>query len=487
MSAAEFAQPALHRAVFERFWGLAGAVSIRTKILGMVLGLVALMAVSATLQIRAMLARTLDEQLRERAISITRDLAARSTDLILVNDLYALHQLLQDTLANNPDVRYAFIIGPQGEVLVHTFGDGFPADLRDINAVAADAHHASRLLETDEGQIWDTAVPIFGKAAGVARVGLSEAAMHQTIDSVTGQLLLTAVMVSVIGSTGAALLTWALSRPIVELARAARAIGQGDLTRRVPRWADDEIGELAEAFNLMTEALSRAAAERAEREQLRVQYVSGVIAAQEEERRRIARELHDSTSQSLTSLLVGLRALRDRSDDPDLLQQAEELRTIASHTLDDVHSLAIQLRPSVLDDLGLPAALERHVADCCRRHAIQVDMVISGLNDRRLPTAIETALYRIVQEALTNIVRHAHAATASVLVECRETQVRAIIEDDGVGFDPAALGRIEGHLGLHGIHERATLLGGSLTIESEPGRGTSLFVEIPLPAGGCDG
>jgi signal transduction histidine kinase len=465
---------------FERLWRAASAVGIRTKILGIVLALVALMGVSATIQVRAMLSDALGTQLKERGISVTRDLAARSTDLILVNDRYALHQLLRDTLINNPDVRYAFIVDPQGQVIAHTFNGGFPADLLGVNSASPTDHHHTLSLLTDEGPMWDTAVPIFDGRAGTARVGISDVSVHTSVGSATSQLLLTTMVVAAIGISAAMLLTWVLTRPILDLVRAAHSVGRADFTQRARRWADDEIGELSEAFNAMTAALAKADAERVEREQVRAQYVSGVIAAQEDERKRIARELHDSTSQSLTSLLIGLRSLTDRCDQPEIRQQVEDLRGVAGRTLDDVHSLALQLRPSVLDDLGLPAALERHIADYRRRSMLQVDLAINGLSDRRLPPDVETALYRITQESLTNITRHAQAQTASVLIECHDNKVRAIIEDDGVGFDPAIVSQADGHLGLYGIRERAELLGGSLIIESEPGRGASLFVEIPL-------
>jgi signal transduction histidine kinase len=473
------------QAVFQRFWTIAGAVSVRTKILGIVLGLVLLLGLGVTVQVRAVLTRTMDAQLQEQAVSVTRDVAARATDLILVNDLYALHQLLSKTQANNVNVRYAFIVDAKGQVLAHTFGEGFPADLLNANSALPEAHHRTTILTTDEGKVWDTAAPIFEGRAGAARVGLSEAGVRQAVDTVTGQLLLTTVLVSVIGITAAAFLTWVLTRPILLLARAAQAVGRGDFTPHVRRWADDEIGDLAESFNAMTQALGKAEEERAEREQLRARYVSGVITAQEEERKRIARELHDSASQSLTSLMVGLRALSDTCDSPVIQQRAEELRSVAADTLDEVHELSRQLRPSVLDDLGLPAALERHIADCRRRYSLQIDLAMRGLSERRLPSEVETALYRIVQEALTNVARHAQATTASVLIEQHDGVVRAIIEDDGRGFDPAAAGKAEQRLGLYGIRERAELLGGKLTVESEPGRGASLFVEIPLAADGA--
>mgnify|MGYP005840172563 CR=1 FL=1 len=467
---------------FHRLWIVVSAVNIRIKILGIVLGLVLLLGFTVTIQVRQLLAQSMYLQLEEQAISITRDLAARATDPILINNLYGLHQLMLDTQANHPGVRYAFVVDVDGYVLVHTFGNGFPEGLLEANTVMPDAYQHTEVLDTDEGQIWDTAVPIFDGRAGTARIGLSDGQVVQTINTITGQLMLTTVLVSAVGISAAAFLTWVLTHPILTIVQAAKAVERGDFSPRIPKWANDEIGELAQAFNAMTAALVRGEAERVEREHLRAQYVSGVISAQEEERKRIARELHDSTSQSLTSLMVGLRSLSDQCDISEIRHRAEDLRGIAGRTLEDVHSLALQLRPSVLDDLGLPEALKRHVANCQKRYGLNIDLAITGLESQRLPPAIETALYRIVQEALTNIVRHAEAETASIFIERSAEKVLAIIDDDGKGFDPARIDRDNGHLGLYGIRERAELLRGQLVIESEQGQGTSLYIEIPLEA-----
>lgn len=471
----------------DRLWAVAGAVSIRTKILGIILILVLLLGLGITLQVRFTVTQMMNTLLQEQSVSVARDVAARATDPILINNLYALHELLRETRANNADVRYAFIVDAQGRVLAHTFGDGFPDGLLASNGVTADQHHHTVMLNTDEGAVWDTAIPIFDGRAGVARVGISEAGVRRAINAVTGQLLLTTVVVSVFGVTAAAFLTWILTRPILNLVQAAHAVGRGDFSQHVARWADDEIGELSAAFNAMTAALSRAERERAEREELRLQYAKGVIAAQEDERKRIARELHDSTGQSLTSLMLGLRTLSHARDQSEIQLRTEELRDIAAQTLDEVHTLALQLRPSILDDMGLAAALERHVADCRNRYPIRIDLAMRGLNGKRLPPEVETALYRIAQEALNNIARHAQAQTASVLLEREDDSVRAVIEDDGVGFDPTAAARTDGRLGLYGMRERAELLGGRLTIESAAGQGTSLFVEIPVAPGASRG
>lgn len=156
----------------------------------------------------------------------------------------------------------------------------------------------------------------------------------------------------------------------------------------------------------------------------------------------------------------------------------DEIRGLVAHTLDEVHNLSVELRPSVLDDLGLEAALSRYVQDYQTRYPIEVDLVVVGLEER-LPPAVETAVYRIIQESLTNIAHHAQAQTVSVLVECSHDRIRAIIEDDGIGFDEQMAAR-NGRLGLYGMRERAELLNGALTIESTPGQGTSIFVEVPL-------
>ncbi len=463
---------------FTRFWRFAGAFSVRTKIMGIVLALVVLLGVGITVQVRGVLRQALEQRLQEQSISVARDVAARATDMILINDLFSLHQLLVETQVNNPDVRYAFVTATDGTVLAHTFGPGFPADLLGVNPVQLTDHHQTVLVTTDEGPVWDTAVPIFEGKAGVARIGLSEQSMLSTVSALTGQMLLTTVMVSAVGIAAATLLTWVVTRPIIELKRAAEAVGQGDFQQHVTPWAGDEIGELAEAFNAMTADLALAEHEHAERQQLRSQLLEKVIAAQEDERRRIARELHDETGQALTSLMVRLQTMNQQCPVPELKPQMEDLRDLLAKTLDDVHNLAVELRPSVLDDLGLEAALSRYVRDYQTRYPLAVDLAVVGL-EKRLPPPVETAVYRIIQESLTNIARHAQAETASVLVEQRNGRIRAIVEDDGIGFDEQVALK-NGRLGLYGIRERAELLNGTLTIESEPGQGTTIFVEVPL-------
>ena len=467
--------------ILQRFWAIAGAVSIRAKILGIVLGFIVLLGIGVTFQARYALTATMTAQLEEQSVSVSRDLAARSTDPILLNDLLGLHDLLDETLANNPNVRYAFIVDPQGQVIAETFTGGFPLDLLALNSVASTEHHHTALIQTNEGFVWDTAVPILDGKIGTARIGLSDASMRAALSTLTAQILLTIMLVSAIGILVAIFLTWILTRPILSLANATQAVAKGDFSPRIQRWADDEIGDLADAFNKMTAELANTEELRSERESLRRQLMEKVITTQEDERRRIARELHDSTSQNLTSLIVGLRMMEAQCVSCASPTKAADLREVASHTLEEVHDLSMRLRPRVLDDIGLDAALERLAHEWQARYKIPVDVIIQ-LNER-LPGEVETAIYRIVQEALTNIVRHAQAKSASIFAERRGDFVRVIVEDDGIGFGISSSAG-EQQLGLLGMKERAELLNGALTIESTPERGTSVFIEIPLNIAG---
>jgi two-component system, NarL family, sensor histidine kinase DevS len=206
--------------------------------------------------------------------------------------------------------------------------------------------------------------------------------------------------------------------------------------------------------------------------------VGRVVAAQELERKRLARELHDETGQALTSILLGLKPLERAVAGDEGRAAVASLRELVVSTLQDVRRLAVELRPSALDDFGLVTALERLVETFREQTGMKVELE-TNIADR-LPADVETALYRIVQESFANIVEHAGATRVSILVTTRGRTVAAVVvEDDGLGFDPATA-REDG-LGLVGMRERLALLGGRLRIESAAGAGTTLVAEVPLP------
>jgi signal transduction histidine kinase len=179
-----------------------------------------------------------------------------------------------------------------------------------------------------------------------------------------------------------------------------------------------------------------------------------------------------------------LKVLEEASPTAEMKTRTLELKEMATRILNEVRALSLQLRPSTLDDLGLLAALRHYFKGYQDRFHLVVDFQVLGLENKRLSPEVETALFRIVQEALINVAMHANAHSVSVLLENRGDSIKLIVEDDGKGFDVAQVMGTQPHernLGLYGMRERASLLGGSLIIESTPGTGTAVFVVIPLP------
>jgi signal transduction histidine kinase len=262
----------------------------------------------------------------------------------------------------------------------------------------------------------------------------------------------------------------ALFVPLIARGRAIGLMIAHDRSGVSPSFTDDDL-RLAETFADRA-AIAVDLSERVGRDALR-----RVVEAQELERQRLARELHDETGQALTSILLGLKPLeRSASSDEDRAAVAS-LRELVVSTLQDVRRLAVELRPSALDDFGLGTAVERLAETFRAQTGMRVDLE-TQLGDGRLPSEVETALYRIVQEALANVVKHAGAARVSILLTRRDTSVAAVIEDDGAGFDPATVGKDV--LGLVGMRERVGLVGGDLRIESSEGAGTTIVAEVPL-------
>lgn len=215
---------------------------------------------------------------------------------------------------------------------------------------------------------------------------------------------------------------------------------------------------------------------------LRTRFLTQSLANIEAERRHIAHELHDGVGQSLTLLVSGLRSLPEGLDRTDLCRRSQDLQQLAQTALKDIKKLSLGLRPSLLDDLGLAPAVERIVADVRENHPLDVTADVAAVAGQRLPESVETAVFRILQESISNIVKHSGARKASVKIRLDRETVVLEVTDDGVGIDPAILNaphQAAGCLGLLGMRERAAVLGGQLEIESEPGRGTRLLAILP--------
>lgn len=608
---------------------LVNSIPLEGKIYGIVVMVIILISSLSLIEVRYSLQETLSTQLDERVKSIGRDVAARSVDLLLTNNIYLLHELAQDTVRNNPDLLYVIISDEEGEVIAHTFDkQGISDELIQINQVKPDERLNLIKFVSDDGVIRDVAIPILEGVGGTVRVGLTEDTLLQALYKVTTQLLFTMTAVLILAGIISFGLTRILTFPISRLLNMTKEVSKGNLSIRLEPFAIDEIGKLTIAFNKMLSHLEKTNIEKnqyyqkvvlrnkelsllnelsgnitsvgqmkmmlekyiqhlvyeldfnsgvlkitlldkievyhytkpdcsctvdilnqpdpspcvagvqdlykynfeiaindfnigkiqicssreldqqsvnllksiskqlavsienvklwhelKQKEEMRQKLLAKLIKAQEEERKRIARELHDETSQSLTSILLGLSLIAESKNEEERSKAVSHLRTLIQGTLQEVHEMAWQLRPSVLDKFGLTVAIERYIEEYRNQYSIDVDLYMENIKEIRMSSEIEISVYRIIQEALTNVAKYAKAENVSIIINQNNNLLTVIIEDDGVGFDAEKVLKRDPskyNLGLHGMLERTAFIGGKLTIESEPGKGTSIFVKIPL-------
>ena len=243
-----------------------------------------------------------------------------------------------------------------------------------------------------------------------------------------------------------------------------------------------QVREKTSELKASNESLRLEIIERTQSERLRIALLRKIVKTQEDERKRIARDIHDHIGQGMTGLQLKLAMLKKECETDKLRALLDEIQSITSRIDAEIDFLAWELRPSVLDDLGLAAALKKFVQDWSHHFGIPAEFEEIGLNGKNLLPEIEINLYRIGQEALNNIAKHARANNVSTILEKMDGTVKLIIEDDGIGFDASGKSVITGEdrgMGLLGMNERAQLIGGKLEIESSTGNGTTIFVSVP--------
>lgn len=254
---------------------------------------------------------------------------------------------------------------------------------------------------------------------------------------------------------------------------------------------NDEIGRLARSFEEMAQRLNRSFRELEDKERIRVSLLQRLVRSQEEERKTLSRELHDQIGQSLSALLVSFQAfgVEDGTSGPEAAARSKDFESRIRRLIEDVHQLAWQMRPSILDDYGLEKALARYVEEISKRSGIAIDFQQTTPDgSERLPHWLETTLYRVAQEAVSNMVRHSEATLSSVVLMRSREGVTLLIEDNGVGFVPEeVVPSSQRGLGLVGMRERVSECGGTLDVESARMKGTTVRVKIPLgPQVGMD-
>jgi signal transduction histidine kinase len=460
------------------------------KIVGIGIITAILFGAVTLLQTRATTSQILYQLLEQKTIAIGRSLADAIERPASTEDYYSIWRHLKEAQKSFPEIRYVIARNHDDKIVASTFENGVPPDLAKLSSPLCPPQCTAKAVGSDEGIILDIRLPIAGGYVGSVQLGVLDSIVIRELDSLRNKVLWALFLCATIGIAYALMLTGILTRPIQHLVQSANRIREGQFATRATVFSNDEIGRLAVAFNQMAEALMQYRQEVQAKEKARLSLIERIVQIQEDERKSISRELHDHFGQSLLALLLqvqsGCKYSPSRCENasrPDSL--CFNIEKTIRQMIGEVHRLAWGMRPSILDDYGLESALSRHIQEATKTAGLEIDyQFIEPEGLKRLPIGVELSLFRIAQEATTNIIRHAKASHASFVVLRQPHEITMIVEDNGQGFDFAAAGKKGDQcLGLMGMKERVNLLGGSFVVESAPGEGTTIRVRIPLGEG----
>ena len=479
-----------------------GGLSLRTKFLAGTIGLVALLGLSVTVFVRTTLTQTLLAGLQKRGISITRNIAERSSDLILTESITDLQLMVNDHSRYEEDIEYIFVLDPQREVLAHTFGGGFPVDLKEANVAHPGKSHRVQLLVTETGTILDIAVPVLGGEVGIVHVGISEEPILRRVADVTGLIVGMIAAVLLVGGGAAGVLAVFLTKPVLELTEVAKAVGGGNLEGKVRVRTRDEIGRLGVAFNEMIEDLRKAnltlREEMAERKRMEQELIRL-------ERLRATGELSAGISHNLNNILTSVmgpaQLLERMTDDPRLLSEIEDIVASATRAKDlvrNLHQSTRTVEEAELEGVAADSVIYEAVQATrprwkdeseARGIAIKVETRLEGVPPVR---ARESGLHEILVNLLFNAVDALpEGGRITVATRSAGDGVELTVTDTGDGMEEKTRRRVfepffttkadvGTGLGLSTAHAAVQRWGGTIDVESAPGEGTTFTVRLPV-------
>lgn len=439
-----------------------------------------------------MVMSTLETSLISTGREIGTYLAAAVSNDILVDNQFSIHERMSKTMEANKQIRYIMVTHSDGSLMASTFTDGLPVGLP-VHRVPDGKDDIDLMsFSSNEGTIKEIMVPIDDGYIGYIRLGLTEKYMLSSLQERFLVVVLMVILVCAVAATLATRYAHEFLRPVARLSFAVKQMDKGNYGIQVPVDSKDEIGRLASTFNKMSTGLrsvvdknNRLLEDLQLKEQNRRWLIEQLFTAREDEQRRISRELHDESSQSMASILTYLRVLHDRLTTDEQREMLFEIRELTSTTLEGIRRLAVDLHPPLLEDLGLRAAIEKYLEPICRMHR-DIDFSWQFQGDfNRLSKPVNLMCYRTVQESVANVLKYAEATKVDIFLRIGKENVILTVADNGIGFDreTAEKARLNRHLGLVSMRERIELLQGTFLLETAPGKGTKITMLLPIDEG----
>lgn len=433
---------------------------------------------------------TLKQELDEYGKNTIVALNAVISNDVLLDNRFTVYERLMQAKNQNDQIRYIIVESPDKKIISTTFPKGLPAGLPTHLERNDNEKKVSKFIfDSNEGRIREIMYTPNNGIIGAIRIGLTENVMMQIIKERCIQIVITILTICLMSSIVATYYVWKFLQPIQVMYGALREIAKGNYDISLDKTTNDETGKLIHAFNNMARKLSKKEHENSylmaalkQKEKQNSLLMGQLFSAQEDERQRISQELHDGTSQVMVSILTYLRILHDMLTTDKQRAFMAEIRELTSQTLESIRALAVNLHPPLLRDLGLIVAIEKFLDMIQQTHAsIKISFAHQG-DFFKLSDMISLVCYRIIQEAITNVVKHAEATKASVNINYYKDTVGIVIIDNGIGFDEATAqkAKLNQHLGLRSMQKRIELLEGVFEIESIPNKGTKIIITIPI-------
>ncbi|AEE15282.1 putative signal transduction histidine kinase [Thermodesulfobium narugense DSM 14796] len=438
------------------------------------------------------LTQNLLENLNKRMQTTCSDIEYSIIDSIATNNSIEANRILKNIKQQNKEIVYIYIQRPFGRILASTFEDGFPIELLSLTS---SNEKLVRTFNTKEGTLYDLNYPLLGGSFGTIHIGYSHNLIKDRINNFILQSLFFSFIVIVVSLMLFLFLTRSIVRNINKLIYLAKRVSVGDFDTRVDIRSKDELELLAKSMNSMANDLKIHKIERLkmeerlkkeEEEKKRKELLRREISSLEKERKRISMEIHDGVMQTLASGQINLFHVINSDKIPeDLRERLKISYNIFKDATNDLRNLTINLRPRILEEVGLKRSIETLLERAEQSNNLDVELIFDIRS--KLQDYLELSLFRIIQEAINNVIKHANASFVSVIIKENDDRIELTIEDNGSGFEINYEDKkYTNSFGLIDMKERAESLGGSLNIEKKKEGGTKIYASIPFKKEGSN-
>ncbi|AEE15175.1 putative signal transduction histidine kinase [Thermodesulfobium narugense DSM 14796] len=459
-------------------------MSLKTKILIINIFSIFIITLGIALEIKFVLTQNLEDRLILRTSNMASILSDSIIEPLLSNNVYLTHQILTQYKENNSEVGYIDILSNQNEVLSSTFSNGFPKELYLLQISKTESNVA--VFSSEMGKFIDVKYPIADGSLGYIHIGVTEREVGQRIQEIMEKILFLSFFINLLASLLLYKLTNTITANLKKLTLYAKNIALGNKVLEPIIKTNDEVRELFISFKHMLKALERSSKEeiqlitKLKDEEIKRELLKRTMETLEKERKRLSMEIHDSVMQNLASINIMLKIFQSKLDQKEKLD-LENIQKLIEATIEELRNIANNLRPPQLEKLGLKSSLESFFNETEKRHNLKTNFDFS-ISEEKLDWTWSINIYRIIQEAISNIVKHSGANNAFVSIKEINDKIEIEVKDDGEGFDvDETLSKKSNRLGIVDMKERTKTYGGEFFISSTKGGGTIVKISLPKP------